>query len=137
MKWITHQQQSGQQGNALILVLIFSVIALASLAEGFTLVTLEAMSYGVPVVATDTTSIAEGTGDAAELAPLDEPEAFAACLRTALTPGPRRDQMRAKGFERIKFPLAIACMVGSSSSSGKNSSNNFALYGTEPKPPPT
>jgi glycosyltransferase involved in cell wall biosynthesis len=80
-----------------------SAFALASLAEGFTLVTLEAMSYGVPVVATDTTSIAEGTGDAAELAPLDEPEAFAACLRTALTPGPRRDEMRAKGFERIKL----------------------------------
>jgi glycosyltransferase involved in cell wall biosynthesis len=76
--------------------------ALCSVMEGFTLVTLEAMSYGVPVVATRTSSIEEGTERAAELVPLDDPEAVAEGLRRALTPGPRRDEMRALGFDRIK-----------------------------------
>lgn len=40
--------------------------------EGFTLVTLEAMAYGTPVVATDSSSIREGVGDAALLVPVDD-----------------------------------------------------------------
>jgi glycosyltransferase involved in cell wall biosynthesis len=74
--------------------------ALCSLGEGFTLVTLEAMSYGVPVVATNTTSIAEGTGTAAELVPLDSAPAVARSFARALAPGPRRDEMARLGRER-------------------------------------
>src|SRR5207247_471161 len=40
--------------------------------EGFTLVTLEAMAYGTPVIATDTSSIREGVGDAALLVAEDD-----------------------------------------------------------------
>jgi glycosyltransferase involved in cell wall biosynthesis len=78
-----------------------SAFALCSLGEGFTLVTLEAMSYGVPVVATDTSSIAEGTGNAAELVPLDDPRAVASALVTATSSGARRDEMRRIGKARL------------------------------------
>ena len=78
-----------------------SAFTLCSLMEGFTLVTLEAMAYGVPVVATNTSSIAEGTGLAAELVPLDDPEAVSEGLRRAITPGARRDEMRRMGLERV------------------------------------
>jgi len=79
-----------------------SVFALCSLLEGFTLVTLEAMSYATPVVATDTSSIAEGTGRAAELVPLDDAAAVARALAVAVSPGPRRDEMRRMGLERVQ-----------------------------------
>jgi glycosyltransferase involved in cell wall biosynthesis len=78
-----------------------SAFTLCSLMEGFTLVTLEAMAYGVPVVATNTSSIAEGTGLAAELVPLDDPEAVSEGLRRAIAPGARRDEMRRMGLERV------------------------------------
>jgi len=64
-------------------------------------VTLEAMAYGVPVVATNTSSIAEGTGLAAELVPLDDPEAVAQGLRRAMAPGARREEMRRMGLDRV------------------------------------
>ena len=78
-----------------------SVFTLCSLMEGFTLVTLEAMAYRVPVVATNTSSIAEGTGLAAELVPLNDPEAVAESIRRAIAPGARRDEMRRMGLERV------------------------------------
>jgi glycosyltransferase involved in cell wall biosynthesis len=78
-----------------------SAFTLCSLMEGFTLVTLEAMAYGVPVVATNTSSIAEGTGLAAELVPLDDPEAVAEGLRRAIAPGARRNEMSRMGLERV------------------------------------
>lgn len=93
--------------------------ALCSLMEGFTLVTLEAMSYGVPVVATNTSSIAEGTGAAAELVPLEDSAAVARALQTALTPGPRRDEMRRMGLQRAaQFTW------------GNNAAATLALYRT-------
>jgi glycosyltransferase involved in cell wall biosynthesis len=94
----------GRVSNADLAVLYRNagVFALCSLMEGFTLVTLEAMSYGVPVVATRTSSIAEGTGDAAELVPLDSPKVTAAALQLALLPGPRRDEMRKRGLIRAQ-----------------------------------
>jgi glycosyltransferase involved in cell wall biosynthesis len=56
------------------------VFVLPTLYEGFTLVTLEAMAYGTPVVATDTSSIREGVGDAALLVPVDDVDALARAL---------------------------------------------------------
>lgn len=79
-----------------------SAFALCSLVEGFTLVTLEAMSYGVPVVATNASSIAEGTGAAAELVPLNAPDVVARALAVAIAPGPRREEMIRGGFERVR-----------------------------------
>src|SRR5207247_5752562 len=71
-----------------------SAFTLCSLMEGFTLVTLEAMAYGVPVVATNTSSIAEGPGLAAGLVPLDDQAAVPPGRRRALAPGSRREEMR-------------------------------------------
>ncbi len=52
-----------------------------------------------------------------------------------------RNLMRARARLRFSPSRAntreIACDIGSSSSSGTNSSNSFAWYGTEPSPPPT
>jgi glycosyltransferase involved in cell wall biosynthesis len=90
-----------------------TAFTLCSLMEGFTLVTLEAMAYGVPVVATNTSSIAEGTGLAAELVPLDDQDAVAEGLRRAIAPGARRDEMRRMGLERVsRFSWAsTACQT--------------------------
>jgi glycosyltransferase involved in cell wall biosynthesis len=83
--------------------------ALCSLAEGFGQVTLEAMSYGVPVVATRTSSLEEVNAGAAEFVPLDDTGAVAAGLRIALTAGPRRDEMRTLGFAKLRdFTWAAA-----------------------------
>jgi len=76
--------------------------ALASLAEGFGLVTLEAMSYRVPVVATDTSAIAEGTGDAALLAPPGDAGALAEHLHTALVDEKVKERMMRCGLDRVK-----------------------------------
>jgi glycosyltransferase involved in cell wall biosynthesis len=61
------------------------VFVLPTRYEGFTLVTLEAMTYGTPVIATDTSSIREGVGDAALLVPVDDDAALAAAMRSVLT----------------------------------------------------
>jgi glycosyltransferase involved in cell wall biosynthesis len=60
------------------------LFVLPTLYEGFTLVTLEAMHYGVPVIATDTSSIREGVGDAGILVPLNDVPALAAAMAKVL-----------------------------------------------------
>jgi glycosyltransferase involved in cell wall biosynthesis len=70
--------------------------------EGFTLVTLEAMAYQVPVVATDTSSIREGTGDAAVLVPVDDDAALAQAMLKVLTDEELRRRMIALGEEQAK-----------------------------------
>jgi glycosyltransferase involved in cell wall biosynthesis len=50
-----------------LLYKLATAFVLPTLYEGFTLVTLEAMAYGTPVIVTDTSSIREGVGDAALL----------------------------------------------------------------------
>lgn len=76
------------------------LFVLPTLYEGFTLVTLESMAYGVPVVATDTSSLREGVGDAALLVPVNDVEALAAAVRSALTDGGLRSRMIADGRAR-------------------------------------
>jgi glycosyltransferase involved in cell wall biosynthesis len=73
------------------------VFALPTRYEGFTLVTLEAMAYGTPVVATDTSSIREGVGDAALLVPEDDVDALAAALRRAIEDQPTRELLIGRG----------------------------------------
>jgi glycosyltransferase involved in cell wall biosynthesis len=53
--------------------------------EGFGMVLQEAMHYGVPVIATDTSCIREGVGDAAILVPVNDNAALAAAMRDLLT----------------------------------------------------
>ncbi|MFN7915931.1 MAG: glycosyltransferase family 1 protein [Vicinamibacterales bacterium] len=65
--------------------------------EGFTLVTLEAMAYGTPLIATDSSSIREGVGDAGLLIPVDDVEALAGAMGRALTDTALRADLIAKG----------------------------------------
>lgn len=76
------------------------IFVLPSRYEGFTLVTIEAMAYGTPVIASDTSSISEGTGDAAILVPLDDVETLHASLDKLSSDAVFRSQLIAKGFQR-------------------------------------
>lgn len=78
------------------------LFVLPTLYEGFTLVTLEAMAYGTPVISTDTSSIREGTGDAAILVPVNDVEALATAMRNVLSDGALRADLIARGAEQAK-----------------------------------
>jgi glycosyltransferase involved in cell wall biosynthesis len=67
--------------------------------EGFGLPVLEAMAWGLPVVASNRASIPEAVGDAGLMADPDDWDAMAAAVRS-LRPGPLRDEMVARGRRR-------------------------------------
>jgi glycosyltransferase involved in cell wall biosynthesis len=79
-----------------------SAFAPCSLTEGFSIVNVETMSCGVPVVATEVGPLREVGGNATELVPLGEPGIVARVLATALTPGFRREEMRRLGLGRVR-----------------------------------
>jgi len=77
-----------------------SLFVLPSLYEGFGLPPAEAMACGVPVIASNTSSIPEVVGDAGLLVPPTEPEAFAeAILRVRSDEGLRRAMIE-KGLKQ-------------------------------------
>jgi glycosyltransferase involved in cell wall biosynthesis len=78
------------------------VFVLPTLYEGFTLVTLEAMAYGTPVISTDTSSIREGVGDAGLLVPVNDVEALTTALARVLTDPHLAKEMVAKGYEQAR-----------------------------------
>ena len=79
------------------------LLAYPSLYEGFGLPPLEAMSLGVPVVATTAGAIPEVVGDAAVLvAPRDVP-ALAEALLVVSEDATTRERLRAAGTERVKL----------------------------------
>lgn len=86
-----------------LLYKLADVFVLPTLYEGFTLVTLEAMAYGTPVIATDTSSIREGVGDAAELVPLNDEVILAETLRRVLLDADLRNGLISRGRERAKM----------------------------------
>ncbi len=69
--------------------------------EGFGIPLVEAMACGCPIVATDTTSIPEVTGDAAALVPLDDAEALAKALRRVATDPRKREGLAQRGLDRV------------------------------------
>jgi len=76
---------------------------LPSRYEGFTLVTIEAMAYGVPVVAARTSSVEEGTGDAAWLVELDDVDGLANAIFTLLTDETVRTRQIEAGKKRAEL----------------------------------
>jgi glycosyltransferase involved in cell wall biosynthesis len=83
-----------------LLYKLADVFVLPTRYEGFTLVTLEAMAYGVPVVATDTSSIREGVGDAALLVGEDDVPALADAITRASRDGQLRGTLIGRGREQ-------------------------------------
>jgi glycosyltransferase involved in cell wall biosynthesis len=79
-----------------------SVYVFPSLCEGFGLPALEAISYGVPVVASNATSLPEILGEAAVyFNPLSPPD-MAEKINQVLSDENLRQNLVIKGFERVK-----------------------------------
>jgi glycosyltransferase involved in cell wall biosynthesis len=71
-----------------------------SKCEGFGFPVLEAMACGTPVVASNAAALPEVCGDAAYLAPPDNPETLADAIQRTLTNEPLRAELRVKGLAR-------------------------------------
>jgi glycosyltransferase involved in cell wall biosynthesis len=71
-----------------------------SRAEGFGLPVLEALSVGLPVVASRIDAVCEVAGDAALYVPVDDPQALAAALTTVTTDATCRAELAAGGRQR-------------------------------------
>jgi glycosyltransferase involved in cell wall biosynthesis len=79
------------------------VLAYPSLYEGFGLPPLEAMSLGVPVVATTAGAIPEVVGDAALLVPPRDTAALAEALLVVAGDATARERLISAGTERARF----------------------------------
>jgi len=79
-----------------------SLLAFPSLYEGFGIPPLEAMACGVPVVASNVSSIPEVVGDAALLFDPYNVEEMTALICEVLTDEELRDDLVRRGFERVK-----------------------------------
>jgi glycosyltransferase involved in cell wall biosynthesis len=77
-----------------------SVFVYPSLGEGFGFPPLEAMACGVPVIASQGSSLEENLGGAAELVPASDARSLAAALATLLADASRREQLTRLGTER-------------------------------------
>lgn len=77
------------------------VMPLMSLCESFGIPTIEAMSYGTPVVIADCCALPEICGDAAMKVAPDDLDGLVATLKRLLTDEELVTQLRAKGAERV------------------------------------
>jgi glycosyltransferase involved in cell wall biosynthesis len=91
--WVDDEQRAALVRGA-------AVFAYPSRYEGFGLPPLEAMAAGTPVVATTAGSLPEVLGDAAELVPVDDPDALAVAIDSVLGDTVRAEGLRQAGRER-------------------------------------
>lgn len=89
-----------------------ALLAYPSLYEGFGLPPLEAMSAGVPVVASDAGALPEVLGDGAELVEAGSAEALAAAMAALLGDDARRRQLTARGRRRAASYTWDRCTDG-------------------------
>jgi len=80
-----------------------SVFICPSLYEGFGIPVLEAMSQGCPVVCSDTSSLPEVAGNAAEYFAPEDPDAMLAAIERVINSPARAQQLTALGYERVKL----------------------------------
>lgn len=92
--WVDPEARAGLLREA-------AVLAYPSRYEGFGLPPLEAMSVGVPVVATAVGAVPEVVGDAAELITPGDVDALAGALHRVLTDEARRADLVIRGRERV------------------------------------
>jgi glycosyltransferase involved in cell wall biosynthesis len=85
-----------------VLYRLAAVFAFPSLYEGFGLPPLEAMASGTPVVTSNVSSLPEVVGDAALLIDPNDAAAIADAMRRVLTDPALRDDLRARGFVRVR-----------------------------------
>lgn len=78
------------------------LFAYPSWYEGFGLPSVEAMSCGAPVLASNTSSFPEVVGDAAVLIPPTDVDLWADSMRNLLRDSARRHDLRTKGFARAE-----------------------------------
>jgi glycosyltransferase involved in cell wall biosynthesis len=77
-------------------------VAVPSLAEGFGLPVIEAMACGAPVLASDATALPEAADGAALLLPPADVRAWADALRRVANDDRLRNDLRERGFARVK-----------------------------------
>jgi len=80
-----------------------SIFVYPSLYEGFGLPCLEAMACGIPVIASEVTSLPEVVGDAAVLVNPKNDGAIALAMKELVDNKQLREEKQRKGFERIKM----------------------------------
>ena len=80
-----------------------TLVATASLYEGFGLPVLEALSAGAPVVASRASSIPEVAGDAALLADPEDPAAFAQAMESIMSDASLRSRLIRRGPARARL----------------------------------
>ena len=85
-----------------VLYRLASVFVFPSLYEGFGLPPLEAMASGTPVVTSNVSSLPEVVGDAAVLVDPYSAEAIAAGILEVLRSTHLREELKRRGFERVK-----------------------------------
>jgi len=98
MKFLGYVSQAEKE----ILYASAAVLAYPSFYEGFGFPPLEAMTYGLPVVCSNVSSLPEVVGDAALMINPFRPEEIAAALALAIADDGLRAHLIAKGHERAK-----------------------------------
>lgn len=93
--WVDARQRAGLLRGA-------SVLAYPSRYEGFGFPPLEAMTVGVPVVASDAGALPEVLGDAAVLVPVGDVDALAKALATVLDDPERQAVFVEAGHRRVR-----------------------------------